>query len=277
MCRLLGYVGPRVSLDRVLYHPEHSLLVQSYAPRRQRHGTVNADGWGVGWYDLSVRPEPARYRTATPMWADARFPEMAPLVASELVVAGVRDATPGAPIEESGAPPFLADRFLFAHNGVIDGFRDGLGTELRRSLSPARERQLLGTADSEVVFALVLDRIDRGWAPADALVDVVRQLDGLTTGRFNFLLADGLELVATVAGDSLFVLEVPAAQEVPRATDGRSTAAPSFDRAEGGFTNEPPMARYLVSEPFDDDDRWQEVTDHSLVRASRDGLTITSL
>lgn len=262
MCRFLGYIGPRIALDRFLYGPPHSLLVQSYAPRRQRHGRVNADGWGVAWYDQGVRPEPARYRTANPMWADARFPEMAPLLASDLVVAAVRDATPGTPIEESGAPPFLAGRFVFAHNGVVDGFREGLGTELRRSLSTERDRQILGTADSEVLFALVLDRIDRGRNAADAVVEVIHELRTLTTGRFNFLLSDGSELVGTAAGDSLYVLDGAAAAGV-----GEAPGSPAGEAC----------GTYLASEPFDDDERWCEVADGSLVRANRAGTTIIPL
>jgi len=30
--------------------PPHGLYRQAWAPRRQRYGTVNADGFGVGWY-----------------------------------------------------------------------------------------------------------------------------------------------------------------------------------------------------------------------------------
>ncbi|PLW72317.1 class II glutamine amidotransferase, partial [Streptomyces sp. DJ] len=50
MCRHLAYLGPAVALREVVTDPPHSLLRQSWAPRRQRHGTVNADGFGVGWY-----------------------------------------------------------------------------------------------------------------------------------------------------------------------------------------------------------------------------------
>ncbi len=50
MCRHLAYLGPRASLRSVLTDPPHGLLRQSWAPRQQKHGTVNADGFGVGWY-----------------------------------------------------------------------------------------------------------------------------------------------------------------------------------------------------------------------------------
>lgn len=50
MCRHLAYVGPPVPLARLLTEPPHSLYEQSWRPARQRYGTVNADGFGVGWY-----------------------------------------------------------------------------------------------------------------------------------------------------------------------------------------------------------------------------------
>ncbi len=50
MCRHLAWLGAPRSLGELLLQPEHGLLVQSYAPRRQRHGRMNADGWGVGFF-----------------------------------------------------------------------------------------------------------------------------------------------------------------------------------------------------------------------------------
>src|SRR5690349_3469014 len=131
MCRFLAYLGARVTLAELLLDPPHSLLRQSWAPRCQTHGTVNADGFGAGWYAFDVRPEPARYRTARPMWADPSFTSMAGVVSSTAVLAAVRSATPPSPVEETGAPPFTAGPWLFAHNGAVDGFHDGRREELR--------------------------------------------------------------------------------------------------------------------------------------------------
>ena len=36
MCRHLAYLGPPTTLAELLLHPPHSLLRQSWAPRRQR-------------------------------------------------------------------------------------------------------------------------------------------------------------------------------------------------------------------------------------------------
>jgi glutamine amidotransferase len=204
VCRLLGYLGPTLTLEQLLLEPEHSLLRQSWEPERQTHGTVNADGFGAGWYDLSARPEPARYRRAGPMWADRSFASLAGLVRTGTVLAGVRSATPPAPAEESGTPPFTWGPWLFAHNGAVDGFREGPGATLRRTLSDRRLVGVEGAADSEVLFALALDRLDAGDAPEEALASVVGQVTAITTGRLTMMLTDGRRLAAAVCGEALY-------------------------------------------------------------------------
>ena len=244
MCRFVAYLGPPVTLEALLLAPEHSLLRQSWAPRHQRHGTVNADGFGVGWYDCARRPEPARYRTARPMWADRSFISLAGVVASGAVLAAVRSATPPAPVEESGAPPFTSRQWLFAHNGAVDGFHDEAGIELRRRVSERARAGIEGASDAEVLFALVLDRLDAGDSMGEALVRVIETVEAVTTARLNLVLTDGGSVVATAIGDSLFV----------RRGDGVVVA----------------------SEPFDDS-CWQTVPDRSLVDARADNVVITPL
>jgi len=206
VCRLFGYLGPPVTLEQLLLEPEHSLLRQSWAPQRQTHGTVNADGFGAGWYDLSSRAEPARYRRVGPMWADRSFASLAGLVRADAVLAGVRSATPPAPAEESGTPPFTSGPWLFAHNGAVDGFREGPGAALRRALSDRRLAGIEGAADSEVLFALALDRIDAGAGPEEALASVVETVTAVTTGRLTMMLTDGRRLSAAMCGEALYRL-----------------------------------------------------------------------
>ena len=51
MCRHLAYLGPPTTLSALVLEPPHGLLRQSYAPADMRGGgTVNADGFGAGWY-----------------------------------------------------------------------------------------------------------------------------------------------------------------------------------------------------------------------------------
>ncbi|MDQ1372757.1 MAG: gamma-glutamyl hercynylcysteine S-oxide hydrolase [Actinomycetota bacterium] len=246
MCRLLGYLGPPTTLQALLYDPSHSLHEQSWAPRDQRSGVVNADGVGVGWYDLDRRPEPARYRSAKPMWADQSLASLAGVVTSGAVLAVVRGATAPSPAEESSTPPFTEGVWLFAHNGRVDGFRTGAGTRLRRGVSEQRDAGIVGTSDSEVLFALFLDRLDKGMAPAEALASVVDAVDAEEGGSVTMIATDGHRLAAVTAGDSLAVLS----------TEG---------------------AVVVASEPYDDDSRWNPVPDASLVEAVPGNVTYTGL
>lgn len=209
MCRLFAYLGPSVTIESLLVTPEHSLLRQCWEPRTQASGVVNADGFGVGWYDHGRRPEPARYRSTLPMWADHSFSSMAGIVASTAVVGAVRSATPPLATEVSNTPPFLDGRWLFAHNGAVFGFREGAGASLRRLLTERREAGIEGGADSEVLFALALDRLDAGATLCEALRSVVAIVRTITDGRLNLLLGDGLTIAATACGDSLFVRSTP--------------------------------------------------------------------
>ncbi len=243
MCRLVGYVGPEpVSAHELMVTPASSLYRQSFAPRMQTYGRMNADGFGVGWYDPAVRAEPARYRRAVPIWTDLSFASFAPMVSSRVMLAAVRCATPPFPIEETGSAPFTHGQWLFAHNGSVDNYTTGVGQVLRRSLSDERAQLVLGAADSEVLFAMILDRIDDGADPADACVATIGRVKELTGGRFNFVLTDGHRMIATRYGDTLFTVA---------------------DRLHAGST-------VIASEPFDDGDGWNEVPDLSVVDV-RDG------
>jgi glutamine amidotransferase len=249
MCRLIGYLGPPVLLDNLLFTPEYSLRRQAHAPRYQAPGRINADGWGVGWYDLAIRPEPARYRTPRPMWADQVFPSIGGLVHSGAVMAAVRNATPPAIIEESGVAPFCEGPWLFAHNGKVEGWTEGVGVQLRRSLSEDRELHVRGSADSEVLFGMTLSRLDKGATPRDALVDMLSEVLAVTTGDYNVMLSDGRELWCTTWHNTLFVQD--------RSADGAGVV--------------------VASEPFDDAPDWRPVDDKMLLVASADGIEITPL
>ena len=55
MCRWLAYSGSPVTLEDVLYKPDHSLIDQSMHARMGVE-TFNAAGFGVGWYDGTATP-----------------------------------------------------------------------------------------------------------------------------------------------------------------------------------------------------------------------------
>src|SRR5258707_10925703 len=80
---------------------------------------MNADGWGVGFYADS-RAEPARWRSNRPLWSDASFASVAPVISAPCVLGAVRSATAGMPADETAAAPFQSGQWLLSHNGVVD-------------------------------------------------------------------------------------------------------------------------------------------------------------
>jgi glutamine amidotransferase len=153
MCRHVAYLGPPVTLRSVIIEPPHGLYHQAWAPRFQRHGTVNADGFGVGWY-CPVDPAPARYRRTIPIWGDESFADVARVTRASAVLAAVRCATPGTDLGPAPIAPFTSGPWLFSHNGVIDGWPGSaaglattlppdllLGLEARVSRRPGRHRR----------------------------------------------------------------------------------------------------------------------------------------
>ena len=144
MCRMVGYLGgPEASLSSVVLEREHSLLVQSYAPKEMMSDVVNADGFGVGWY-VQDDEEPAVYRSNGSLWSDRTFAGIAPKIRARTIFAAVRSATSGLPAEESGVPPFSSGPFMFMHNGAIEDFRRRAMRPLRDALSDEAYSGLLG-------------------------------------------------------------------------------------------------------------------------------------
>src|SRR5581483_5028782 len=188
MCRHLAYLGPPVSLATLLIAPEYGLFRQAWAPRQQRYGTVNADGFGVGWYAASD-PTPARYRRAVPIWTDHSFLDVARVTSSGAVLAAVRSATVGQSIDESAAAPFANGRWLFSHNGRVDGWPDSVAP-LAARLPSYRLLSLDARVDSALLWALVLERLSAGKSLGGALAAVVADVRAVTAGRLNLLLTD---------------------------------------------------------------------------------------
>jgi glutamine amidotransferase len=201
MCRHLAYLGPSATLRSVLIDPPHGLYRQAWAPRRQRHGSVNADGFGIGWY-AEGDPVPARYRRGQPIWGDPSLPDLARVTRSTAVLAAVRDATPGTAVGEQAAAPFASDQWLFSHNGRLEGWPDSAAAH-----APAARTllSLEAMVDSAFLWALVLEWLQAGAAMDTALAATITDIEaGGGSGRFNFLVTDGTSIAATAWGDTLW-------------------------------------------------------------------------
>jgi gamma-glutamyl hercynylcysteine S-oxide hydrolase len=186
MCRHLGWLGADASVSSLVLEPPYGLRVQSYAPRQQKHGLINADGWGVGFFDSEV---PRRWRSAVPIWGDTSLESVAPALRSHCVVAAVRSATVGMPIDVSATAPFTDGQWLLSHNGIVD--RTVL--PLTSSAESVCDSAMLAAT----IFALGLD----------ALGETITQIGSLDRGaRLNILAANGSCMLATTWGDTLSIL-----------------------------------------------------------------------
>jgi gamma-glutamyl hercynylcysteine S-oxide hydrolase len=189
MCRHVAWLGAPRTLSSLILEPEHGLLRQSYAPRRQAHGLMNADGWGVGWWSPEI-VVPARWRAARPLWGDGSFASVAPHVSSTAIIAAVRSATVGMPMDETAAAPFASGRWLLSHNGRLD----------RSVLPDAAWRGAESVCDSAVLASWLLS------APEELGARVAEIGARDPAARLNVLAGDGDRLLATSWGDTLAVL-----------------------------------------------------------------------
>jgi glutamine amidotransferase len=231
-------------LRELLFDPPHALVRQSWAPRDMRGGgTINADGFGVGWHTPAGV---VRYRRPTPIWSDTALPGLAASVASTGVLAAVRSATVGMPVTETAAAPFGDGPWLFSHNGVVAGWPASM-EKLAGTLPAVDLLTLDAPTDAALLWVLVRDRLRAGAPPGEAVAGVVADVLRAAPGsRLNLLLTDGESLVATAVGQALSVLDLPGAVVV-------------------------------AAEPLDDRPAWRPVPEGTLLRATATDLTSTVL
>jgi glutamine amidotransferase len=123
------------------------------------------------------------------LWGDVSFDSVAPALRSHCVVAAVRSATVGMPIEASATAPFTDGRWLLSHNGVVD-----------RDVLPALST-VESVCDSAILAALIFSR------GLDALGQTITEVGGEDpNARLNIMAANGSRLLATTWGDTLSIL-----------------------------------------------------------------------
>jgi gamma-glutamyl hercynylcysteine S-oxide hydrolase len=269
MCRHLAYLGPPTTLAALLVDPPHGLVHQSYAPADMRGAaTVNADGFGAGWYpppavreiagpgaaaaapgaaphgdpgadpDAVAPVQPARYRSDRPIWTDTGFAALAAVTPGTGVLAAVRSATPGMPVTTAAAAPFAEGPWLFSHNGFVRGWPDTVA-DLAAAL-PVRDLVTLDApTDAALLWALVRHRLRAGDDPATVLAETVLAVDDAAHGsRLNLLLTDGTAIWASTWTHALSV----------RASAGAVTVASEPTDAGPGWTAVPD-AHLVVATP----------------------------
>lgn len=207
MCRFLTYIGPEILLSDLLYSSKNSLILQSYKSR-ERTEPLNGDGFGVGWYTPQIDPTPCVFRSLTPAWNNQNLQRLSEHVKSSCFFAHVRAASQGMSVCEMNCHPFQSGKYLWMHNGTIEGFWK-IRRRLRQSLPDNLYNNIEGTTDSEHAFAVFLNLLgdtNREHSPnklGHALVNTVAHLERWTAetkstapSYYNFAVTDGQSVAA---------------------------------------------------------------------------------
>ena len=265
MCRWLTYTGSPVLLTNVLYTPVHSLIDQSLHSKLGAE-TTNGDGFGIGWYDAT--PTPGIFRSIEPAWNDQNLRELAGHISSHLFFAHIRAAI-GSAVQQTNCHPFRHGRWLFMHNGFIDGFA-AIKRDLVLAVDESLFPEIKGQADTEVLFYLALT-----FGLADDPPHAVARAIGFVEacGRARGITDPFQGTIATSDGESLWVFRY--------SSEGKSRSL-FFSRdartVKRQYPERPALqqlsddARFVVSEPIGDlPGAWVELPEASYGVVSKGG------
>jgi len=262
MCRWLAYAGPPVYLDTLILKPQQSLITQS-RDANKGVSTLNADGFGVGWY--GDKPEPGVYRDILPAWNDANLKSLAEHVKAPLFFGHVRAST-GTSVSKVNCHPFSHGKWLFMHNGVIGGF-EKIRRALTLAIAPDLFPNLQGATDSEVLFYLLLSHgLERD--PSGAFARTI----GLVLDEMEAAGIDAHMAVTAAATDGRAIYAIRFSNDDRPASLFYALGARPLTAA-GIPATEAETGCLIVSEPLDDvRGVWQRVPPGHMLIAADGGI-----
>lgn len=202
MCRLLAYLGmDTLPLGDLIEKPANSLINQSKKAKEGSHD-VNADGFGISWYDQKVDSEPALFKSIQPAWNDRNLLHLSKKVTSNCFLGHIRASTVG-DVTFNNCHPFAYLEYSFAHNGTIRQFE-----HLRRDLINFIDEEFFlpikAQTDSEHLFFLIMHFLKYNGNLKDSVLDSYRWVidkqknkDAEFYSKLNTVTTDGNILVAT--------------------------------------------------------------------------------
>lgn len=200
MCRFAAYFGlKKVLLNRVLSLPENSLIKQSKKAKEGILG-LNADGFGVAWYNFAISQHPGVYKSTQPAWSNNNLIHIADKIESECFLAHVRASTVGN-VNYNNCHPFIFEKYAFVHNGTIRGF-ENYKKKIINKINHDLFLKIKGNSDSEYLFFLIMDFIlqknDLQTSVKKAIEWIVNEEKTTETfSRINIIITNGEEVVAT--------------------------------------------------------------------------------
>ncbi|RFA30394.1 hypothetical protein CAI21_07165 [Alkalilimnicola ehrlichii] len=207
---------------------------------------MNADGFGIGWFD--DRDQPSAYRQTQPMWSDSNLPFLARSLKQPLWLAYVRSATDPFTTGLANTQPFMDEELIFFHNGFIAPFAERARVLMRRWMLPEIEAGIHGNTDSEYLFACLRQfyREDEEVSLEEALRRLCQQLN-------RWLEAETLLLNVVISdGRRVYALRHAIAAECPSLY---------YTTDDDQF----PGAQVVASEPLTDSEFWRPLPPHHLL------------
>jgi glutamine amidotransferase len=167
-----------MSVDHVLYETDNSLIAQVHSP--QMTPMLNLAGFGMAaWDKTSPRPdEPFVYRSTTLPSFDRNLRSLSRKIDATCLLAhvrGVMDVEEGIVSDQNLHPfRFPGVAVTLAHNGHLRDFSQ-MRVDLAKHVRPEFAESIVGTTDSEWLYALILSQLEepRGMPEADEIVDAI--------------------------------------------------------------------------------------------------------
>lgn len=204
MCRFVSYIGEeKLLISDLIDNPSNSLINQSREARESKRA-LNADGFGLAWYNHKIDLDPGIFKSTQPAWNDSNLKHIANKIASTCFLGHIRASTVG-DVTLNNCHPFYYKNYTFVHNGTISHFE-----KVRRSLINELDEDLFtevkAQTDSEHLFFLIMHYLKH--EPSSGLEKAVinafkwiknfqKSQDKDHFSRLNIVITDGRELIAT--------------------------------------------------------------------------------
>jgi glutamine amidotransferase len=271
MCRWLIYIGDNITINNILFDGHNSIIKQSYKktftpfleePNIRDH-IINADGFGVGWYNINFL-EPCLYISTNTPWSDINIRRVSRYIESKLIFAHIRAIKPLSIslVHEYNCHPFTHKNFMFMHNGDLKNFIN-FKKRIINDLDDDVYKIIKGNTDSEYAFALFLNFLDK-----DLFIN---------GGNLDYILfkKNVIKLIEKLIdyGDN-----IPMSMNFAF-TDGKTIICTRYINAD----DEPPSLYYRIlnnniiisSEPVDYDDSWVYIKKNSIITYKNNTTNLT--
>ena len=206
MCRFAAYIGKtKILMADLMTRPKNSLVYQKHMLLSGQPHVINADGFGMGWYNHDIDQNPAVYRAIQPVWNDLNLKHLASKIQSNCMVGHIRAASIG-DVNVSNCHPFFYKNLMMVHNGIVKGFNQ-FKKAIVAHMSSETFNLIRGNTDTEFLFFMICSTYYETFSEhpnglEESVIQTLRFIETLdhehkTTSRINLILTDGEKIVAT--------------------------------------------------------------------------------